>query len=376
MKKVSEMQEYEINGIRNLWEDFQHVVHNKKVDLMTATIGLMSSTEIEHEDVTVIPFNRINVKTMSIIEKDLPVTDKELAKKIIHAGCFYKIDGKYYIPSGDVKRRGIYDYFRTAKEKERKRCGYEYEDLNLKPFADNTALKNFAQRFRNVGSATFIGKCIPGTACVDLLGIRSKDGKVLNADVIINKLDEKYRDRDLQYFSDYRMLSQNDVTMTVYCNVKKLSKNGVPLYVSVTDTSIGRKCIQIDICACINDRMYVIDNIDIVHRIPDVKDNEKEIAKNIVDEVDKLLTKYENVCLGETVSADVIEKVCKPTLPKKAQKRFMEVIKNHQDIEMIETAYDAADELFASEKDFKTQDYDRGKRKYYTAIGSVLTKTY
>ena len=104
MKKVSEMQEYEINGIRNLWEDFQHVVHNKKVDLMTATIGLMSSPEIEHEDVTVIPFNRINVKTMSIIEKDLPVTDKELAKKIIHTGCFYKIDGKYYIPSGDVKR--------------------------------------------------------------------------------------------------------------------------------------------------------------------------------------------------------------------------------------------------------------------------------
>ena len=91
------------------------------------------------------------------------------------------------------------------------------------------------------------------------------------------------------------MLSQNDVTMTVYCNVKKLSKNGVPLYVSITDTSIGRKCIQIDICACINDRMYVIDNIDIVHRIPDVKDNEKEIAKNIVDEVDEMLTKYENV---------------------------------------------------------------------------------
>ena len=248
--------------------------------------------------------------------------------------------------------------------------------MNLKPFADNTALKNFAQRFRNVSSATFIGKCIPGTACVDLLGIRSKDGKILNADTIIDKLDEKYGNGDLQYFSDYRMLSPNDVTMTVYCNVKKQSKNGVPLYVSVTDTSIGRKCIQIDICACINDRMYVIDNIDIVHRIPDVKDNEKEIAKNIVNEVDKMLTKYENVCLGETVSADVIEKVCKPTLPKKAQKRFMEVIKNHQDIEMIETAYDAADELFASEKDFKTQDYDRGKRKYYTAIGSVLTKTY
>ena len=89
-----------------------------------------------------------------------------------------------------------------------------------------------------------------------------------------------------------------------------------------------------------------------------------------------MLTKYENVCLGETVSADMIEKVCKPTLPKKAQKRFLEIIKSHQDMEMIETAYDAADELFASEKDFKTQDYDRGKRKYYTAIGSVLTKAY
>ena len=119
MKKVSEMQEYEISGIRNLWEDFQHVVHNKRVDLMTATIGLMSNREIEREDVTIIPFNRINVGTMNIIEKSLPVTDKELAKKIIYAGCFYKIDGKYYIPSGDVKRRGIYDYFRTAKEKER-----------------------------------------------------------------------------------------------------------------------------------------------------------------------------------------------------------------------------------------------------------------
>ena len=93
--------------------------------------------------------------------------------------------------------------------------------------------------------------------------------------------------------------------------------------------------------------MYVIDNIDIVHRIPDVKDNEKEIAKNIVDEVDEMLTKYENVCLGETVSADMIEKVCNPTLPKKAQKRFLEIIKSHQDMEMIETAYDAADELFA-----------------------------
>lgn len=185
---------------------------------------------------------------------------------------------------------------------------------------------------------SFIGKCIPGTACIDLLGIRSKDGKILNADTITDKLDEKYRDGDLQYFSDYRMLSQNDVTMTVYCNVKKLSKNGVPLYVSITDTSIGRKCIQIDICACINDRMYVIDNIDIVHRIPDVKDNEKEIAKNIVDEVDEMLTKYENVCLGETVSADMIEKVCKPTIPKKAQKRFLEIIKSHQDMEMIETA--------------------------------------
>ena len=169
------MQEYEINGIRNLWEDFQHVVHNKKVDLMTATIGLMSNREIEREDVTIIPFNRINVGTMRITEKDMPVANKELAKKIIHAGCFYKIDGKYYIPSGDVKRRGIYDYFRTAKEKERKRCGYEYEDLNLKPFADNTALKNFAQRFRNVSSATFIGKCIPGTACIDLLGIKKSN---------------------------------------------------------------------------------------------------------------------------------------------------------------------------------------------------------
>ena len=91
MKKVSEMQEYEINGIRNLWEDFQHVVHNKKVDLMTATIGLMSSPEIEHEDVTVIPFNRINVKTMSIIEKDLPVTDKNLQKKSFMQDVFIRL---------------------------------------------------------------------------------------------------------------------------------------------------------------------------------------------------------------------------------------------------------------------------------------------
>lgn len=75
------MQEYEINGIRNLWEDFQHVVHNKKVDLMTATIGLMSNREIEREDVTIIPFNRINVGTMRITEKDMPVANKELAKK-------------------------------------------------------------------------------------------------------------------------------------------------------------------------------------------------------------------------------------------------------------------------------------------------------
>lgn len=85
------MQEYEINGIRNLWEDFQHVVHNKKVDLMTATIGLMSNREIEREDVTIIPFNRINVGTMRITEKDMPVANKELAKKSFMPDVFIRL---------------------------------------------------------------------------------------------------------------------------------------------------------------------------------------------------------------------------------------------------------------------------------------------
>ena len=370
-------QKYPFCVIKGLWDDFESVVTVKTVNLKEAKVGSIALAEEDdsrkrpEDGITTIPYNCIDVMTMQLYRKEFKVKSKELVNILKAAGCFYQIEKDIYIPTDDVKRRGIYDYFRKTDEKRKKKSsGIEYEDINLKAFSGEETLRNFAQRFRKIESVNFIGERIPGSSCLRLIGLKS-DKKTSEKNAPQNIFDilkaingyEKWKMGN-DYYTDYDTHSIDNLVYSVTCDVKITSKNGFPLYVTLTDTATGRKSMQIDICTSIHGRMYIIDSDDIAHRTT-------KTTEAVVKEIDCLLMKYENSFLNASVTADLVEKICKSSLPKKAQSRFTELIKAGHKVP-IEAAYDAMDELFTSEKSFKTKDYDRGKRKFNVALGSVL----
>lgn len=370
-------QKYPFCVIKGLWDDFESVVTVKTVNLKEAKVGSIALAEEDdsrkrpEDGITTIPYNCIDVMTMQLYRKEFKVKSKELVNILKAAGCFYQIEKDIYIPTDDVKRRGIYDYFRKTDEKRKKKSsGIEYEDINLKAFSGEETLRNFAQRFRKIESVNFIGERIPGSSCLRLIGLKS-DKKTSEKNAPQNIFDilkaingyEKWKMGN-DYYTDYDTHSIDNLVYSVTCDVKIRTKNGFPLYVTLTDTATGRKSMQIDICTSIHGRMYIVDSVDIAHRTT-------KTTEAVVKEIDSLLMKYENCFLNASVTADLIEKTCKSSLPKKAQNRFKELIRAGHKVP-IEAAYDAMDELFTSEKSFKTKDYDRGKRKFNISLGSVL----
>ena len=358
------MKKYPFGAILDFWENYKSMIVTEKINLIDTKICVISKMESKNKDgMSVIPYNSINVDTMKIGRNGtLKVKNTELLNMIKAAGSFYKYNGKYYIPSSSVRRRVSYDYFRSTAEKRKKRNGIidEYENINLKSFASDETLITVAQRFRKVKSIIFIGQRLSGS-CIKLVGMKSAgtDKQVYAIDVI----KELNRNNDIDFYTSFpEDAGLSNMAFEIECDIKRTTKNGIPLSVFVSDNITGRKALRIDIRAEINNRKYILKSLDITHRT--VKSAE-EIANMIESEIKE----YENASLNKDVSIDEIEDVCIRHIPKKSQKKFKDAMFKNAS---IETAYDISQKLFESERSYKTQDYDRGKHKYDIALGSVL----
>lgn len=358
------MKKYPFGAILDFWENYKSMIVTEKINLIDTKICVISKMESKNKDgMSVIPYNSINVDTMKIGRNGtLKVKNTELLNMIKAAGSFYKYDGKYYIPSSSVRRRVSYDYFRSTAGKRKKRNGIidEYENINLKSFASDETLITVAQRFRKVKSIIFIGQRLSGS-CIKLVGMKSAgtDKQIYAIDVI----KELNRNNDIDFYTSFpEDAGLSNMAFEIECDIKRTTKNRIPLSVFVSDNITGRKALRIDIRAEINNRKYILKSLDITHRT--VK-SAKEIANMIESEIKE----YENASLNKDVSIDEIEDVCIRHIPKKSQKKFKDAMFKNAS---IETAYDISQKLFESERSYKTQDYDRGKHKYDIALGSVL----
>lgn len=360
------MTKYPFGAILDFWENYKSLIVTEKINLIDVKICVVSSRERKDKNgMIIIPYNAIDVNTMKITRNNiLRVKSESLLDMIKASGSFYKYDKKYYIPSSSVRRRVSYDYFRDTAEKRKKRSGIidEYENINLKSFSDDETLATVAQRFRKVKSIIFIGQRL-SSSCIKLVGMKSAgtDSQIYAIDVA----EELNKNGDVDFYSAFLENADrklNNFSFEMECEIKRSTKNGIPLSVYLSDNITGRKALRIDILVTINDRKYILKSLDITHRT--VKS-----AKEITDMIESEVKEYENVSLRNDVSANDIEKACMKHIPKKSQKKFKDAMSQNAS---IETAYDISQKLFESGKSYKTQDYDRGKHKYDVALGSVL----
>lgn len=360
------MNKFEIEGMKDLWEDFTSSIIKREVNLSKAKIYQVKEV-ISTDKNVVVKLLMTDVDTMSQKKVKMNMTaDPDIIRLMKYSGCLYRIGNEFYIPNENVKRRCIYDYF----EKPYKGINLtglnagSRPSMNVNCLSDNANTLNLAYAFKRSCKMLFLG--VPLTSKLTLLtGMKSAKTRYGTTGIsIAEALHEKYNVQD--FWTTYIGKEKESFDFKFYCKVNDIkSVDGTDLYVSVCDNVMGRKSIQVDILADIDGRKYIVKNVEVEHR--SLKSS-YDIADTIYDVLDVVSRKY----VKKNISAEEIEEATMQHIPKRERSVFETKMKDAKN--PIATAYDImhADIFNLSRKSYKTMEYDAGKRKYELALGAAL----
>lgn len=350
------MRKINLSCLKDLWEDFSSTVITFKVDLVNLKICQVCDIVIENDDTSCVVVETFDIRSMQWERKTKYRTRTSIAKRLDNK--YYYIYNKHrFLPMEDMSSRYMSDYFGIKS------------NMMLNGSSERFKVEVQAEMFRKKGQISFI--CVKDDGFFAIVGLKSINSKSdISAFKIAKDLAATARAKDegITFYSDYLDKRSDSFEFSYACRIgNSCSLNGKMLYIVVHDSITARKSIRIDIAADINNRLCVIDCIEINHR---------HCRKNdIANEVLAMINQYEKTNINDDVSADAIAENCIMFIPKKSQCRFIEMINDENSLSTLDSAYDAIDsDIFnVKNKEHKTHDYDGGRRKFELALGQLLT---
>ena len=107
------MRNFNMNAIKDFWEDYVNSFVDTKVNLRNAKICRID--RMRGENLIILA---TEVDTGLQYEQKMSVLPAKLTKGLERIGCFYEIDNCRYIPTVDVKGRVINDYCKPLKSED------------------------------------------------------------------------------------------------------------------------------------------------------------------------------------------------------------------------------------------------------------------
>lgn len=351
------MRKVDIDGLKDLWEDFSHSVIERKVNLSDAVIYQVKKI-YKNDSKIIMEGVKTDVKTLTQKSIKAELNKNKVIKLLRYSGCFYKVGNCYYVPNENVKRRCIYDYFEKPFKK-KSVC----MDMSVNSFTPEANALNLAAAFKKNNKIVFLGTPLSKNY-VNLTGMKSvKTTNGITGLDIAMALHRKYKVSE--FLTSYFEKEEGDFNFKFYCRLNDMtSADGTPLYVCVCDNIMGRKSIQVDIAADIEGRKYVLKNMDVEHRTT-------KTSQDIAEKIYAMMNMSAKEEIDKNLSPEEIKKASVKYIPKRERQTF-EAALDASDMPIL-TAYDIiASDIFNRKKDYKTMDYDAGRRKYELALGASI----
>lgn len=353
------MRNFNMNAIKDFWEDYVNSFVDTKVNLRNAKICRID--RMIGENLIILA---TDVDTGLQYEQKMHVLPAKLTKRLERIGCFYEIDNYRYIPTVDVKGRVINDYCKPLKSEDDTKS-----TIVLSRFSEDEDVARLARRMKNARNLTFVSRrpfevmdSYVTYKYTSLVGIKSanKQTQIYAIDIMDAFCKKAEKTKAFSGYIDQQ--KANNVNFTFTCNIDNSS-----LALKVSDSITGRKSIQIDIISKINGRTYTLESIEINHR------NTKS-AECIADTLFQKVSRYLQNPANTEASPEDVEKVCLKYIPQKARTEFTKEIRK-EGVNAVEAAYDMISSglIFNLKgKVHKTKEYDAGKRKAEIALGQMM----
>lgn len=161
------------------------------------------------------------------------------------------------------------------------------------------------------------------------------------------------------------------LSFTFRCKPARLRSDGIPVCILFQDTLSGRKSMRVDFAVKIDNRLYILDSMEVNHR---TKMSGDEIADNIIKRFEVCYTADLNLNI---TANDIIKNVLqKGLVPKKAEERFVTYMSSINTDTPIAMASDVIKTGIFNIKNKKhtSSGYDGGKRRYELELGRALIR--
>ena len=242
------MRNFNMNAIKDFWEDYVNSFVDTKVNLRNAKICRID--RMRGENLIILA---TEVDTGLQYEQKMSVLPAKLTKRLERIGCFYEIDNCRYIPTVDVKGRVINDYCKPLKSEDDTKS-----TIVLSRFSEDEDVARLARRMKNARNLTFVSRrpfevmdSYVTYKYTSLVGIKSanKQTQIYAIDIMDALCKKAEKTKAFSGYIDQQ--KANNVNFTFTCNIDNSS-----LALKVSDSITGRKSIQIDIISKINGRTY------------------------------------------------------------------------------------------------------------------------
>lgn len=142
------MRNFNMNAIKDFWEDYVNSFVDTKVNLRNAKICRID--RMKGENLIILA---TEVDTGLQYEQKMSVLPAKLTKRLERIGCFYEIDNCRYIPTVDVKGRVINDYCKPLKSEDDTKS-----TIVLSRFSEDEDVARLARRMKNARNLTFVSR--------------------------------------------------------------------------------------------------------------------------------------------------------------------------------------------------------------------------
>ena len=142
------MRNFNMNAIKDFWEDYVNSFVDTKVNLRNAKICRID--RMIGENLIILA---TDVDTGLQYEQKMHVLPAKLTKRLERIGCFYEIDNYRYIPTVDVKGRVINDYCKPLKSEDDTKS-----TIVLSRFSEDEDVARLARRMKNARNLTFVSR--------------------------------------------------------------------------------------------------------------------------------------------------------------------------------------------------------------------------
>ncbi len=362
---------FNMEGLKDLWEDYSSAIKSTKIDFKKAKI--YQAKEIKTGGLEMLVTSVSTGKQETIFEQ-LP--DK-MCYIINKSECFYEIDGIRYIPSREVNSRTLNDYSRKNIVDDCMNKGKTKEPpITVNHFSSPDTLKTLAGRLRRTDELIGIHyKPVRARKKVyaRLVGLKSMNGENQISAVEIARCLYNKCGRSMLFESAYleQIKRQPALSFTFRCKPARLRSDGIPVCILFQDTLSGRKSMRVDFAVKIDNRLYILDSMEVNHR---TKMSGDEIADNIIKRFEVCYTADLNLNI---TANDIIKNVLqKGLVPKKAEERFVTYMSSINTDTPIAMASDVIKTGIFNIKNKKhtSSGYDGGKRRYELELGRALIR--